>query len=255
MNQLTVVIITFNEERNIARCLQSIHTIADEVVVVDSLSTDRTQEICEQFGVRFVSHPWEGYIRQKNYANSLSSNDLILSIDADEVLSEELQASVAELKIQSVENKVFVMRRLMNYCGTWIRHGGWYPDKKVRIFDRRYVRWQGQKVHETLSIPETFERVELNGDLLHYSFYTIEEHRAQIEKFAKLSAEEAIASGKRVTKTDAYVHAGWKFIRDYFFKAGFLDGRNGWLISKINAHGVLQKYLNIIDLSKYENRN
>ncbi len=254
MNQLTAVIITFNEERNIARCLQSIHTIADEVVVVDSLSTDRTREICEQFGVRFVSHPWEGYIRQKNYANSLSNNDLILSIDADEALSEELQASIAEVKKQSVENKVFVMRRLMNYCGTWIHHGGWYPDKKVRIFDRRYVEWQGQKVHETLAIPDNFKQIELKGDLLHYSFYTIEEHRAQIGKFAKLSAEEAVASGKHVSITDAYVHAVWKFIRDFIFKAGFLDGRYGWVISKINAHGVLQKYLNIIDLTHYENR-
>lgn len=255
MNQLTAVIITYNEERNIARCLQSIHTIADEVVVVDSLSTDRTREICEQFGVRFVSHPWEGYAMQKNYAHTLASHDLILSMDADEALSEELIASIAEVKKQDVEHKVFSMNRLMNYCGTWIHHGGWYPDNKVRIFDRRYVYWEEQKVHEKLFIPENYEQIKLKGDLLHYSFYTIEEHRKQIAKFAMLSAEEAFEAGKKATMAKAYSHAIWRFLRDYIFKAGFVEGYYGWIISKINAHGVFLKYKNIIDLFKNENRD
>lgn len=254
MNLLTAVIITRNEERNIARCLNSLQDVADEVVVVDSLSTDHTREICEKFGVRFISHPWEGYIRQKNYANSLSSNDLILSIDADEALSEELANSIFEIKKQNVDNKVFAMSRLMSYCGVWIRHGGWYPDRKVRIFDRRHVEWQGQKVHETLAIPDNFEQIQLKGDLLHYSFYTIEEHRAQIEKFAKLSAEEAIEKGRKASFFGAYMHAVWKFLRDFFFKAGFLDGRYGWIISKVNAYGVWLKYKYIIDSKQNEDR-
>lgn len=250
MNQLTAVIITYNEERNIARCLQSIHTIADEVVVVDSLSTDRTQEICGQFGVRFVSHPWEGYAPQKNYAHTLASHDLILSMDADEALSEELIASIAEVKKQDVEHKVFSMNRLMNYCGTWIHHGGWYPETKIRIFDRRYAEWENLKVHEVLKYPADFEVVHLKGDILHYSYYTVEEHQRQFDKFATLWAEGAYERGKKVTMAGAYLHAFWRFVRDYIFKAGFLDGRYGWIIAKINAGNVLQKYKKTIALYK-----
>lgn len=250
MNQLTAVIITYNEERNIARCLQSIHTIADEVVVVDSLSTDRTQEICGQFGVRFVSHPWEGYAPQKNYAHTLASHDLILSMDADEALSEELIASIAEVKKQDVEHKVFSMNRLMNYCGTWILHGGWYPETKIRIFDRRYAEWENLKVHEVLKYPADFEVVHLKGDILHYSYYTVEEHQRQFDKFATLWAEGAYERGKKVTMAGAYLHAFWRFVRDYIFKAGFLDGRYGWIIAKINADNVLQKYKKTIALYK-----
>ena len=250
MNQLTAVIITFNEERNIARCLQSIHTIADEVVVVDSLSTDRTQEICEQFGVRFVSHPWEGYAMQKNYAHTLASHDLILSMDADEALSEELIASIAEVKKQDVEHKVFSMNRLMNYCGTWIHHGGWYPETKIRIFDRRYAEWENLKVHEVLNYPADFEVVHLKGDILHYSYYTVEEHQRQFDKFATLWAEGAYERGKKVTMFGAYTHAFWRLVRDYILKAGFLDGRYGWIIAKINADNVLQKYKQTIALYK-----
>lgn len=250
MNQLTAVIITYNEERNIARCLQSIHTIADEVVVVDSLSTDRTQEICGQFGVRFVSHPWEGYAPQKNYAHTLASHDLILSMDADEALSEELIASIAEVKKQDVEHKVFSMNRLMNYCGTWIHHGGWYPETKIRIFDRRYAEWENLKVHEVLKYPADFQVVHLKGDILHYSYYTVEEHQRQFDKFATLWAEGAYERGKKVTMARAYLHAFWRFVRDYIFKAGFLDGRYGWIIAKINADNVLQKYKKTIALYK-----
>lgn len=250
MNQLTAVIITFNEERNIARCLQSIHTIADEVVVVDSLSTDRTQEICEQFGVRFVSHPWEGYAMQKNYAHTLASHDLILSMDADEALSDELIASIAEVKKQDVEHKVFSMNRLMNYCGTWIHHGGWYPETKIRIFDRRYAEWENLKVHEVLKYPADFQVVHLKGDILHYSYYTVEEHQRQFDKFATLWAEGTYERGKKVTMAGAYLHAFWRFVRDYIFKAGFLDGRYGWIIAKINADNVLQKYKQTIALYK-----
>ena len=250
MNQLTAVVITFNEERNIARCLQSIHTIADEVVVVDSFSTDRTREICEQFGVRFVSHPWEGYAMQKNYAHTLASHDLILSMDADEALSEELIASIAEVKKQNVEHKVFSMNRLMNYCGKWIRHGGWYPDVKVRIFRRGRAEWTGKKVHETLALAEPTEIVHLNGDLLHYSFYTVEEHIRQNENFALLSAEEMVEAGKKATLFKAYTHAVWKFLRDFIFKASFLDGKTGFTISRINAKCVGLKYKKAIELNQ-----
>lgn len=250
MNKLSVVIITYNEERNIARCIESIHTIADEVVVVDSFSTDATPQICQRYGVRFVSHEWEGYIKQKNYANTLASNDLILSLDADEALSEELKSSILDLKEQNIENRVFSMNRLMNYCGKWIHHGGWYPENKIRVFDRRHSYWIGQKVHELLFVPDDFQVIKLNGDLLHYSYYTVEEHRRQFDKFSTLSSEEMLEKGKNPSLFKAYMHGFWRFVRDYFFKLGFLDGRYGWIIAKINANYNFMKYKKAIDLIK-----
>lgn len=243
MNKLSAVIITLNEERDLGRCLESLAGIADEVVVVDALSTDETPAICTRYGVRFVSHPWEGYVASKNYANSLASNDWILSIDADEALSPELAASIRQLKGQDVTGMAFSMNRRMNYCGQWIRHGGWYPDTKIRIFDRQTVCWTGKKVHETLSIPEGTRIEHLKGDLLHYSFYTREEHRRQMEKFATLSAQEMAEAGQQPGMFTACMHTGWRFLRDYVFKAGFLDGSKGFDISRDNAYGVWYKYL------------
>lgn len=250
MNTLSVAIITFNEERNIRRCLDSVVPVADEIIVVDSHSTDETETICDRYGVKFFTQDWLGYIDQKNLANDLATCDLILSIDADEALSDELAESIQKIKSQNIENKAFSMNRLMNYCGKWIRHCGWYPDTKVRIFRRRQAEWTGKKVHETLSLAEPTEIVHLNGDLLHYSFYTVEEHHRQNEKFARLSAEEIVEAGKKTTLFKACTHAAWRFIRDFIFKAGFLDGRTGLTICKINARGVWLKYKTAIELAQ-----
>ena len=242
MNSISVVIITFNEERNIKRCLDSVVPIADEIIVVDSHSTDATEAICDRYGVKFFTQDWLGYIDQKNLANDLATCDYILSIDADEALSEELTNSIQKIKNQDVGNKAFSMNRLMNYCGKWIRHCGWYPDTKVRIFRRGQAEWTGKKVHETLSLAQSTEIEHLDGDLLHYSFYTVEEHRRQNEKFARLSAEEIVEAGKKTTLFKAYSHTAWRFIRDFIFNAGFMDGSTGLTICKINAKGVWLKY-------------
>lgn len=250
MSSISAVIITLNEERNIRRCLDSVVPIVDEVLVLDSYSTDATQTLCSSYPVRFITHPWEGYATTKNYADNLASNDLIFSIDADEAVSPKLAKSILKIKEEDVEGKVFSMNRRMNYCGRWIKHCGWYPDTKVRIFDRRVVQWTGKKVHETLLIPSEMQVTHLEGDLYHYSFYTPEEHRRQMEKFALLSAEEAVEQGKRANLFSAGIHTGWKFLRDYLFKAGFLEGRDGLSICKTNAHGVWYKYKKIIELSR-----
>lgn len=246
MNRISAVIITLNEERNIQRCLDSLMPVVDEVVVVDSYSTDATQKLCASYPVRFVSCPWEGYAATKNYANSLATNDWVLSIDADEALSPELAQSILQLKNEQLEGKAFSMNRRMNYCGRWIRHGGWYPDTKTRLFDRRNVHWTG-KIHETLALPPDTSVVHLKGDLLHYSFYTPEEHKRQMEKFAQLSADEAIEKGKTTNYLAAALHTGWKFVRDYIIKAGFLEGGDGFSICKTNAYGVWCKYTKIIE--------
>ncbi|MCR5014082.1 MAG: glycosyltransferase family 2 protein [Bacteroidales bacterium] len=250
MSRISVVIITLNEERNIKRCLDSVMPIADEVVVVDSYSTDATREICSNYPVKFVEQVWGGYVATKNFANSLATHDWIFSIDADEAVSPELAESILNIKSQDMDSKVFSMNRKMNYCGRWIRHGGWYPDVKIRIFNRQNVSWTGQKVHETLSMPQDTQVVHLKGDLFHYSFYSPEEHRRQQEKFALLSAEEAVGQGKKASYLSAAFHAGWKFLRDYLFKAGFLEGSDGFVISKTNAHGVWYKYMKIREFSR-----
>lgn len=247
---MSAVIITLNEERNIGRCLQSLVGVADEVVVMDSLSTDSTSAVCSKYEVRFLRHEWLGYVDMKNLANSHASNDLVLSIDADEALSPTLARSIQSIKNQPIENQVFSMNRKMNYCGQWILHGGWYPDTKIRIFDRREVSWTGNKVHETLRIPKGTKVTHLEGDLLHYSFYTPEEHRRQVEHFARLSAEEMVETGQKATSLQALLHSGWKFLRDYLFKAGFLDGKKGLTISKTNAHGVWVKYQQAIAINQ-----
>ena len=254
MHTLSVVIITFNEEQKIGQCLDSVKDIADEIIVVDSHSTDATEAICDRYGVKFFSQDWLGYSDQKNLADDLATCDLIFSIDADEALSEALTQSILAIKNQSVANRAFSMNRLMNYCGKWIRHCGWYPDTKVRIFARGRAEWTGKKVHETLSLAEPTEIVHLSGDLLHYSFYTVEEHRKQNEKFAQLSAEEIAESGKKASVGKALIHTVWRFIRDYIFKGGFLDGCIGFTICKINASGVWLKYKKAIEQSQNQNK-
>lgn len=240
MPQLSVVIITFNEERNIDRCIESVKEVADEIVVVDSFSTDKTPEICRQHGVKFIQHVWQGYSQTKNYANSLAENDWILSLDADEALSKELIDSIKKVK-GGTEKTFCSFNRLTNYCGKWIRHGGWYPDKKIRIFDRTIARWEGQ-IHEKLVFPDSVKVKQLKGDCFHYSYYSIEEHKRQTEKFSTLSAKDLFEKGKRISQPMIYLKTGAKFIGDFILKLGFLDGYKGFIVSKISASAVLLKY-------------
>lgn len=247
---VSAVIITFNEERNIGRCLDSLKGVADEILVVDSFSVDRTEEICRSRGVAFHSKEWLGYSEQKNYANQLASNNWILSLDADEELSEELKNAILALKKKG-EPRVARFARLTNYCGHWVRHGGWYPDYKVRMFDRRKVKWQGI-IHEELKGFSEEEVLLLKGDCLHYSYYTIGDHYRQTEKFTTLSAREMFAKGKKPGFLKLYISPIAKFINDYFFRLGFLDGKTGFVIAKISAGATRMKYKKLKEL--YRNK-
>lgn len=249
--QISAVIITHNEERNIRRCLDSLQGIADETVVVDSGSTDGTEKICAEYGVKFVHQDWLGYSGQKNFANSLASNDWILSIDADEQLSEALKNSILELKSQQIpDNKAFSLSRLTNYCGHWIHHCGWYPDRKIRLWNRKAGKWQGE-IHETIEFTEDVDIQQLKGDLNHYSYYSIEDHIHQADKFTTLTAAEAFKKGKRCNSIwKLRVKAAWKFIHDYFFALGLLDGYYGYVVCKISAFATFMKYSKLHELSK-----
>src|SRR3990172_2864038 len=184
MVQLSVVIITFNEEKNIGRCLDSVKTIADEIVVLDSFSTDKTEELCKAKGARFFQHKFDGHIEQKNRAITFAKFPYILSLDADEALSEELKKSILEIK-NNFSADGYYMNRLTNYCGQWIYHCGWYPDKKLRLWDSRKGKWGGINPHDKYELftSDTAARF-LTGNILHYSYYSVEEHYVQAQKFS-----------------------------------------------------------------------
>lgn len=248
MTQLSVVIITLNEERNIGRCLQSVSGIADDVVVVDSGSTDRTEEICTESGARFISHPWLGFVETKNFANKQAMYPLILSLDADEALSEKLKESILRLKNTRIE-AAYTMNRLTSYCGKWIRHCGWYPDRKLRLFHRDNARWDGMVIHETIQVDQGIAIKHLEGDLLHYSYYTVSGHIAQANRFTDLNAEEAFRKGQKTNIFQILFKPAIRFLRDYIFKLGFLDGYYGFIVCRISAQATFFKYIKLRQLS------
>jgi glycosyltransferase involved in cell wall biosynthesis len=241
---ISVVIITLNEERNIGRCLDSVRDIADEVIVVDSFSTDRTEEICREKGVQFVQHKFEDYVKQHIFADSLATREYILSLDADEALSDKLIKSIIEIK-KDFKAGAYTMNRMTNYCGQWIKHCGWYPDKKLRIYHKNAGEWSGKKIHESVKLKEGTSIEHLKGDILHYSFYTISEHINQANKFTDITAQVAFEEGKKAGCIKIVFSPIAKFIRDYIFNLGFLDGYNGFLICQISANATFLKYVKL----------
>ena len=251
MVKLSVVIITFNEERNIERCIQSVRTIADEIVVIDSFSSDKTEQICKQFGARFIQHAFEGYVEQKNFALAQSTYDHVFAIDADEAISDQLRDSISGIK-NNWKHSYYQMNRLNNYCGQWIRHCGWYPDRKIRIFVKGKGKWGGQNPHDKFLPDHPGDTGHLAGDLLHYSYYTIAEHIAQVNKFSGIGAKSAYDNGRRSNLLKIIFKPPFKFFRDYILLLGFLDGYYGFVISRISAHATFLKYVKLRELSKKE---
>jgi glycosyltransferase involved in cell wall biosynthesis len=247
MQKISAVIITHNEARNIERCILSLKDVADEIVVLDSFSTDATKSICEKHAVRFEERAWGGYSNSKNFANSIANYDWILSLDADEELSETLNKSIRSAKKIVNESFVYSFNRKTNYCGKWINYCGWYPDKKIRLFNRKIASWQGE-IHETLSFSKSVSTVHLQGDLLHYSFSTKEEHEKKSETYATLAAQELFKKGKSASFIKRKASPVVRFIRDYFIKFGFLDGKEGLEICIIAAKTNCMKYKKLHDL-------
>ena len=242
MITLSAVIIAHNEERNIERCLKSLQGVADEVVVVDSGSTDGTLEICRRCGVSPVSHEWEGYAEQKNYANRLATGDWLMSLDADEALSDELRASLMAMKQTGMgRGAVYEVARLTYFGGRWVRHCGWYPDARVRLWQRGTAHWEGS-VHEQLLFEAPVRTLRLKGDLLHYSYYSLSELAERQPKYYRLAAEEAYAQGRRAGAGAVVLKPAWTFLRDYLLRGGFLDGTTGYVVCRMNAHYTFMKY-------------
>jgi glycosyltransferase involved in cell wall biosynthesis len=248
--KLSIAIITFNEEKNIERCLKSVVPVADEIVVVDSFSTDGTEEICKKYDVRFISEKFRGHIQQKNYAMELTSHDFVLSLDADEELSPELTASILAIK-QTGTADAYKFNRLNNYCGTFIRHGGWYPDTKIRLWNKKLGGWGGENPHDRVVMNNDASIQKLQGDLRHYTYRTISEHLLQMNKFSDIAAAEAFRKNK---KTNVLIHLilnpFFVFIKTYLLKAGFLDGVAGLQIAISGAYYRYLKYAKLYQLHR-----
>jgi len=247
MNRISAVIITLNEEKNIERCLQSLQGIADEIIVVDSFSTDATEAICQSYGVKFIQQKWLGYGEQKNFANELAQFEYILSLDADETLSDELKASILAVKSQTMSDAYYAHRRT-NYCGTWIYHCGWYPDAKIRLWRKGLACWTTPKVHETIKLADGAELQPLSGDILHYSYYTLDEHVQVANKYTSLAAKEYFLQGRKANFIKLYFNPTFSFIRNYFLRLGIMDGYNGFVICAVSGFSTFLKYAKLKQL-------
>ena len=251
--KVSAVIIAYNEERNIADAIRSV-AWADEVLVVDSESTDRTREIAEGLGARVIVNPWPGFAAQKRYATESAANDWIFSLDADERATEELSSEIAALRSGEPVHSGYTVPRLSIYMGRKIRHGGWYPDRQLRLFDRRCGRWKERIIHESFELTDGSQLGKLHGDLLHFSVEGPEHHaRMVVERYAPLSARQMLAEGKSTSRSTAVVSCISTFLRSYILKLGVLDGFPGLLIAYFAAQNSLLKHLILLRLLENEN--
>jgi glycosyltransferase involved in cell wall biosynthesis len=244
--KISATLITFNEERNIARAIESLRC-CDEVIVVDSGSTDRTTELAEKLGARLVESPWGGYAPQKNLAADRAQHDWILSLDADEALSEALEAEIWQFKRTTPACDAYTVPRLAQYLGRWILHSGWYPDRKVRLYDRRKARWTGSYVHESVQVDGRVG--ELKANLLHFTCSSLSEHVKTMERYTTLAAEEIVSEGRKIGWEHLILEPPWTFLRTYFLQRGFLDGIEGLTIAYMAAFYNFLKYAKARNMS------
>jgi glycosyltransferase involved in cell wall biosynthesis len=249
MPKISAVIITYNEELFIGKCLDSLKGIADEIVVVDSYSTDATEEICRNHDVRFVKHAFEGFRDQKNFALKLASHKHILSLDADEALSDRLRQSIIEIK-DKWDFDGYQFNRRSNYCGNWINHSEWYPDRQLRMFYTDHGKWGELNLHEKFIMSNGATIGRLKGDLLHWPFASLQDHIDKMNKYSVIGAEEFHRVGRKANVLTPYIHYCWGFFRSYIINRGILDGRYGYLICSMYARSSFNKYKRLRQLNK-----
>ncbi len=243
MSKLSAVIITYNEEHNIARCISSLQGVADEVIILDSYSDDATCQLAREMGARVMQHGFDGHIQQKNRAWALAETEWVLSLDADEALDETLAQAVREavdLNDPAVDG--YRMNRLTSYCGKWVRHSGWYPDTKTRLFRLGKGEWRGINPHDRFDLHRPERERHLKGDILHYSYYTAADHYKQIEYFSKIAAAELHKRGVKVPTLLIWAKVVAQFVKTWLLKRGFLDGATGFTIARRSAFATWRKY-------------
>ena len=237
--KITATIITLDEERNIARAIESLRC-ADEILIVDSGSVDRTVELATNLGARVIEANWRGYSAQKNWAAEQASHDWILSLDADEALSEALEAEIWNLKKTGPAADAYTMPRMARYLGRWILHSGWYPDRKVRLYRRDRASFVGDFVHESVRVRGSVGALENN--LLHYTCDSLAEHVKTVDRYTTLAAQELAARRVKVPLTRLLADPAWTFVKTYFLQRGFLDGPEGLTIAHMAAFYTFLKY-------------
>jgi len=243
MPNFSVVIITFNEQNIIEKCVSACKKVTDDIVVIDSFSKDKTVEICEKLGANVIQQKWLGYSEQKNFANKYTKYDWILYIDADEILSDEAIENYKKIEFKNKEI-VYKIARLNKYCGKWIKHGRWYPEWRNRLFNKHFAQWNSDIVHEDVEAisKRKFETIKLKGDVLHFSIESKEEHLKKIELYANLSAKKMFNKNKKATFIKRFLSPISRFVVDYFFNLGIIDGKIGFQIAWLSSYETFLKY-------------
>jgi glycosyltransferase involved in cell wall biosynthesis len=249
MIKISGVIITFNEEEHLEKCLNSLIDVVDEIIVVDSYSTDKTSEICNAFNVTFIQQGFKGYIEQKNFAISKATNNYILSLDGDEALSDTLKKSIIKVK-SNWQYEGYYCNRLNNYCGQWIKHSDWYPDKKLRLFKKGSGKWKGINPHDRYTLKKGLEAGKLKGDLLHWIYRDYQEHSLKVDKFSTIAAEAYYKLGMKSSISKIIFRPIWAFFKAYVLRLGFLDGLNGFIICVQTYNVTFLKYIKLYSLWK-----
>lgn len=246
-SKISATVICYNEEDNIEACIKSLLKVADEVVCVDSFSDDQTCTIAKRLGAKVIQNKFEGHIQQKNFALEMVQYPLVLALDADECLSEVLVESILKIK-SNPTHSAYQINRKNYFCGQWIRFGGWYPDQKIRLWNKAIGAWGGTNPHDRVIVDKTESLGHLKGDIIHHSYKEKEALARQLKYFAQIGAHSYHAKGKKSNTVLTYLNPAFTFIKSYVFQLGFLDGYNGFYIAKHRAIGNFWKYKILKDL-------
>lgn len=245
---ISACVIAMNEEDNIQQCLASL-TFCDEIILVDSHSTDRTREIAESMGARVFERDWPGFGEQKEFAVEQAEHEWVLCMDADEWLSEELQREIQRLAQSGLESRDgFSMPRLSNYFGTWVRRGGWYPDRQLRLYKKSKGRWSGNPPHEKVTLQGSVTA--LSAPIHHRPYRSLQDHLTKIDGYTTTMAREMFRKGKRASVFDLIFRPALRFFRFYVLKLGFVHGWVGLYLSYLDAHYVRLKYAKLLGLQR-----
>jgi len=245
---LSAVIITVNQEKKIRATIEALKILTTDIVVVDSGSTDRTRAVAQSLGARVYERAWAGYSDQKNFGNSQAQHDWILSVDDDEVVSPALAQSIREVFTNTPQADAYHLPFRTIFCGKMIRFGGWNPESHIRLFNKNLIQWNTDAVHEGLTIKPQYRVDKLTGFVLHYTVDTPQQFAKKTDRYSTLFAEKGTKIGKKASFVKIYLSPAFRFLREYIFKLGFLDGRYGFFIAQENARYTYLKYKKLKDL-------
>ncbi len=247
MIKISAAIITFNEEKNIKRCIDSLD-FCDEIIVVDSLSSDNTCKIAKELGAKVIDQKFLGHIDQKQLAVDYCSNNWVLSLDADEEVSEELKKTILSLLQNDFKYDAFSMNRISFHLGRWIKHGGWYPDRKIRLFNKTKAKWGGYNPHDKVIVNGTVGYI--SGDLKHYVFTDLRQNIDANNSYSSIMANDLYRNGKKFSYIKLFLKPLGKFLETYIYKRGFLDGMPGFIIAVGAAYSMFLKFSKLWELEK-----